>query len=404
MKLLKQEKVLFLENVNQAAVDIFKNAGFKDIEVLPTAISEEELMERIPEIAILGVRSRTWVKKDLIKKAKKLSAIGCFIVGVNKVDLEATESAGIPVFHGPFSSTRSVAELTIGFVFSLFRKIHEKNLGTHDNKWLKKVDGQEIRGKTIGIIGFSNIGSQVGLMAENLGMKVIFYDVANVLPLGNAIRKKSVNEILQESDIVTIHVPSLPSTKGMINDKSLAKMKKGSFLINTSRGDIVEEEAICRALDSGQLGGYATDVYANEPKSPDEPLNTPLSKYPSALLTPHIGGSTKEAQTGIGQEVAQKLIDFIETGKTADAINFPRLMLPPHEKTHRILHIHKNTPGMLASINDELAKRSINISSQYLQTSKNIGYVVTDIDSKCNNEVFESIKNIPHTIKCHVIS
>lgn len=404
MKGLKNEKVLFLENVNQAAVDMFKKAGFKDVEVLSSAIPEEELMKRIKDVAVLGVRSRTWLKKDLFKKAKKLVAVGCFIVGVNKVDMEAAEKAGAPVFHGPFSSTRSVAELAMGFVFSLFRKVHEKNLGAHESKWLKKVDGQEVRGKTIGIIGFSNIGSQVGMMAEALGMNVIYYDVANVLPLGNAKRMKTVDSLLKKADVVSIHVPSLPSTRGMINKDSLAKMKDGALLINTSRGDILNEEDVCAALESGQLGGLATDVYTTEPKSPKDPLESPYVKYPNALLTPHIGGSTAEAQSGIGAEVAGKLLDFLQTGKTADAINFPRLMLPPHEKTHRVLHIHKNVPGMLAAINDAFASQKINISGQYLETTKHIGYCVTDIDGECSDDVFDQLKGIEGTVKCHVLS
>ena len=404
MQKIKNEKVLLLENINQKAVDMLKKAGFKNIELLPSAIPEEELMKKIEDVAMLGVRSRTWLKKDLFKKAKNLKAIGCFIVGVNKVDLEEAEKTGIPVFHGPFSSTRSVAELTIAFTLSLFRKIHEKNLGAHAGQWLKKVDGQEIRGKTIGIIGFSNIGSQVGLMAEALGMKVIFYDVANVLPLGNAKRKSTIKGVLKEADVITLHVPSLPSTQGMINDETISQMKDGALLINTSRGDIVDDKAVCKALKSSKLGGFATDVYTKEPKSPTEELKTPYAKYPNALLTPHIGGSTAEAQTGIAKEVANKLIDFIATGKTADAINFPKIMLPPHQNTNRFLHIHKNSPGILAKINSVFEKQGINIASQFLNTSKNIGYVVTDIESGKTEKILKELKAIPQTIKCYFLS
>jgi D-3-phosphoglycerate dehydrogenase len=320
------------------------------------------------------------------------------------VDLKAAETAGVPVFHGPFSSTRSVAELAIGFVFALFRKVGEKNLGAHQGKWLKKVDGAEIRGKTIGIIGFSNIGSQVGLMAEALGMNVIYYDVANVLPLGNAQRKENLDDLYKEADVISVHVPSLPTTRGMINKEAISKMKDGAMVINTSRGDIFNDQDICEALESGKLGGIATDVYTTEPKSPQEPLESPFIKYPNALLTPHIGGSTKEAQSGIGAEVAGKVLDFLHTGKTADAINFPKLNLPPHQGTHRVLHIHENVPGMLAKLNDTFGRKDINIAAQFLETSNNIGYVVTDIDCECSKEIFEEVRSIPHTIKSYVLS
>lgn len=401
---IKKEKVLLLENVNQNAVEMFKEAGFENIELLPTAISEEELMEKISDVAVLGVRSRTMIKESLLQKAKNLRAIGCFIVGVNKVDLQFAEKMGVPVFHGPFSSTRSVAELAIGFTISLFRKIHNKNLGAHKGEWRKKVDGAEIRGKTMGILGFSNIGSQVGLMAEALGMNVIFYDVMNMLPLGNAVKKNSMEEVLKEADVVSIHVPSLPATQGMINKKTLSLMKDGAYLINTSRGDIVVEEDVCEALESGKLGGFATDVYAKEPKSPEEPLESPFIKYENALLTPHIGGSTKEAQTGIAKEVAGKLLDYLLNGRTADAINFPKITPPPKEGTHRFMHIHENVPGMLAKINAIFEAKNINIASQFLNTSKNIGYVITDIEAAESEEILNDLQKIPHTIKCYFIS
>ncbi|MCT4591930.1 MAG: phosphoglycerate dehydrogenase [Candidatus Gracilibacteria bacterium] len=403
MRDIKKEKVLFLENINQKAVDMFKEAGFENIEVLPSAISEEELLERISDVAVLGVRSRTWIKPNVLEQAKNLVAMGCFIVGVNKVDLNFAEQRGVPVFHGPFSSTRSVAELTMGFVISLFRKIHEKNLGAHEGKWLKKVDGMEVRGKTLGIVGFSNIGSQVGLLAEAMGMRVIFYDVANVLPLGNVERKATLDELYAEADVVTVHVPSLPSTRGMINKQTINKMKDGVMLINTSRGDIFNEEDIAEGLKSGKVGGVAIDVYQKEPKSPIEPLETCLKDFPNALLTPHIGGSTAEAQEGIATEVAGKLLDYLKNGKTADSINFPKLFLAPKEQSHRVLHIHENTPGMLAKINETFASHNINIASQYLNTSRQIGYVVTDIEADFNDELQEQLGSIPHTVRCHVI-
>ena len=401
---LKQAKVLLIENINKSAINYFQEKGFENIKVIPQVLKPQELEKEIADVDILGIRSATWIKEELLEKAKKLLAIGCFIVEVNKVDLISTEKRGIPVFHGPFSSTRSVAELTIGLIFSLFRKIGEKNLAAHQGKWLKKTDGLELRSKTLGIIGFSNIGSQVGQMAESLGMKVIFYDVANVLSFGNCERKNHLDEVLRESDVITVHVPSLPATKGMINAKAIAKMKKGSFIINTSRGDITDEQAICDALKSGHLSGVALDVFAKEPKSLNEELESPLKNFPGAILTPHIGGSTKEAQRNIGEEVAKKLIDFLQIGKTADAINFPRVYTSsPQKNIKRIIHIHKNIPGMLTGINDIFSSKNINISSQNLKTSQHIGYAVLDIEGQCDQSIQEKLKNLPGTIRCNIL-
>jgi len=312
-------KTLLLENVNPAAAQMLADFGAK-VETIGSAIDEAQLLQKLENVQILGVRSRTWLRKDLLEKAKDLKVIGAFIVGVNKIDLQAAGELGIPVFHGPFASTRSVAELAMGFVFQLFRKVGEKNLGAHSSQWLKKVDGREIRGKTLGIVGFSNIGSQLGQMAEALGMRVIFHEVANVLPRGLA-QRVDFDFLLENSDAVSIHVPSLPATRNLFSRETIGKMKKGAFLINTARGDVWNEADVCEALQSGQLGGVATDVFPTEPKSPQESLHSPLTEFSNAILTPHIGGSTFEAQVGIAKEVAGKVLHFLRTGDFRDAIN-----------------------------------------------------------------------------------
>ncbi|HQF27328.1 MAG TPA: phosphoglycerate dehydrogenase [Bacteroidia bacterium] len=393
-------KVLLLENVHPSAVKMFKNSGYSDIEIHSGSLSEKELMDKISKVHILGIRSKTLLTDNILKKAEKLLAVGAFCIGTNQIDMKSATREGIAVFNSPFSNTRSVAELVIGLSIILMRRITEKNEGAHKGLWLKESSGCfEVRGKTLGIIGYGHIGSQVSVLAESMGMKVIFYDVASKLSLGNATPCRSMDELLKNSDIVSLHVPGNNETKNLINYSRLKKMKKGAILINLSRGDVMDVKAVKEALISKQIGGLGVDVFPEEPQSNKDIFSSPLQNLPNVILTPHIGGSTMEAQEAIGLDVAEKLISFTETGSSNGSLTVPEISLPLLNNAHRILHIHHNVPGVLSQVNGVLSKMKVNILGQYLQTNREIGYVVLDIDKKSSSKAMGELKKVKNTIR-----
>tara|TARA_R110000868_G_scaffold218576_1_gene468878 strand:+ start:19722 stop:20948 length:1227 start_codon:yes stop_codon:yes gene_type:complete len=397
--------ILLLEGVHEKAVQSFERAGYKNIKYLAGALEGDALEEALKNTHILGLRSRTQLTKNILEKAPKLIAAGCFCIGTNQVDLIAAQAQGVPIFNAPFSNTRSVAELVIGETILLMRGIPEKNAAIHkDGTWLKSAAGSfEVRGKTLGIVGYGHIGMQVATLAENLGMNVIYYDIENKLSMGNATPVNSLQELLTRADVVTLHVPQTEQTNNMIKGKELALMQEGSILINASRGTVVDINDLADALKTKHLKGAAIDVFPIEPSSKEEKLNSPLCGMPNTILTPHIGGSTKEAQENIALEVADKLIKYSDNGSTLGAVNFAEVNLPSHKNCHRILHVHVNKPGMLNALNDIFTFMGVNISAQYLQTKGNIGYVVTDIDDAGDNIDIARFKNLPGTIKARVL-
>jgi D-3-phosphoglycerate dehydrogenase len=396
--------ILFLENISDAAVRHFKDGGYVSARKLSGALSEEELINEVKDVHLLGIRSKTQITARVLEAAKKLQAIGCFCIGVNQVDLKAATKQGVIVFNAPYSNTRSVAELVIGLSIMLIRRIPDKNKAAHDGVWLKEAKGSyELRGKTLGIIGYGNIGSQVSVLAEAIGMKVIFYDVVTRLPLGNAVAKRSLKEVFSKSDIITLHVPETSNTKNLINKTNLKHFKKGSILINYARGEVVDLEALRKALMAGQLSGAAIDVFPWEPEKNGDRFQTPLQDLSNVILTPHIGGSTEEAQQNIGEDVSNKLFRFLEMGSTLGSHTVPSISLPAQEGTHRILHIHRNVPGVLSEINTTLSKNHINILAQYLKTNEEIGYVVLDVDKKISNHAFQLLKEVKETIKVRLL-
>ena len=397
-------KVLLLENISDAAVGQLASAGYTQIERLGGALSEEQLIKAVKGVHLLGIRSKTKITSNVIGAADKLLAIGAFCIGVNQIDRHAAAEKGIAVFNAPYSNTRSVAELVIGMCVMLIRKIADKNAAAHRGEWMKDSSGSyELRGKTLGIVGYGNIGSQVSNLAEALGMHVLYYDVATKLPLGNAKQVHDLKDLLKRSNIVTLHVPSDPSTKNLINADMIKAMKKGSILINHSRGDVVDLEAVRKALLSGKLAGAAVDVFPEEPEKNGDPFTSVLQNLPNVILTPHIGGSTEEAQANIGVDVTAKLIKYLDFGTSEGSHTVPPVNLPPQAGTHRILHIHKNIPGVLGEINSRLSKRGINFAGQYLKTNDEIGYVILDVDSKLSQEAFEILKDIKGTIRARMV-
>ena len=396
--------ILFLENISDVAVKHFNAAGYTNVKKLNGALSEEELIAAVKNVHLLGIRSKTQVTRRVLDAAEKLQAIGCFCIGVNQVDLRTATRNGVAVFNAPYSNTRSVAELVIGASIMLIRKILDKNKAAHEGRWMKDASGSyELRGKTLGIIGYGNIGKQVSVLAESLGMKVIFYDTEIKLPLGNAEDRKSFKEVVSKSDIVTLHVPELPSTKNMVNKSSLKYFKKGSILINYARGEVVDLEALRKALLEGLLGGAAVDVFPVEPEKNGDPFHTPMQGLRNVLLTPHIGGSTQEAQHNIGDDVSNKLFNYLEKGISTGSHSIPGLALPPQEGTHRILHIHNNVPGVLSEINTQLSRHKINILGQYLKTNDEIGYVVLDVDKNISRNALELLRKVKATIKVRML-
>ena len=397
-------KILLTEGVHKCAVKEFNNAGYHNIEYLTKALSEQELLKKIKDVHLLGIRSKTNVPRVVFEKANKLLGVGCFCIGVNQVDLDAATETGVTVFNSPYSNTRSVAELVIASSIMLVRKIPEKNEAAHRGVWLKEAKGSyELRGKTIGIIGYGHIGSQVSVLGESMGLNVIYYDIVPKLPLGNARSVKSLNELLKRSDVVTLHVPATSETKNMMTATRLRQMKKGSILLNLSRGNVVDIDALKDALDSKHLSGAAIDVFPVEPKSKGEMLETPLRDMPNVILTPHIGGSTVEAQENIGMDVSAKLINLVDAGATVGSHTVPPLSLPTQKDTNRILHIHHNVPGVLSEINSILRDLNVNIVGQYLKTNEKIGYVVLDIEGTIAKKALEQLKKIEHTIRARIL-
>jgi len=403
----KQEiRVLLLEGVSASAIDTFKAAGYSQIELHDKSLPEDELKRRIAEAHLIGIRSSTQLTAEVLAHAKRLIAVGCFCIGTNQVNLEAAQGLGIPVFNAPYSNTRSVAELVLAEAILLMRRIPQKNAECHRGGWSKSASGSfEVRDKVLGIVGYGHIGTQVGLLAEGLGMRVIFHDIEPKLTLGNARAAASLDDLLQRSDIVTLHVPETPQTAMMIDAGRLAKMRKGSALINASRGTVVDIEALAQSLRSGHLSGAAVDVFPLEPKANDEAFVSPLIGMDNVILTPHIGGSTLEAQDNIGIEVAAKLVRYSDNGSTLSAVNFPEATLPEHPHSHRLLHIHRNMPGMLSRINEIFSQQNINIDGQYLQTNANIGYVVADVSTTQAQaaELKDALAAIPGTLRTRVL-
>ncbi|MEP7147905.1 MAG: phosphoglycerate dehydrogenase [Acidobacteriota bacterium] len=397
-------KILLLENISDAAVGELKGYGYAVVEKINGALSEEELMKAVKGVHLLGIRSKTKITKNVIEAADKLLAIGAFCIGVNQVDQKVATEKGIAVFNAPHANTRSVAELIIGLSVMLIRKIADKNTAAHQGRWMKDAAGSfELRGKTLGIIGYGNIGSQVSNMAEAMGMHVVYYDVATKLPHGNAKQIRDLKELLRQSNIVTLHVPSDATTRELINADSIKSMRRGAILINHSRGDVVDLDALGKAIKSGKLAGAAVDVFPEEPEKSGDVFACALQNLPNVILTPHIGGSTEEAQANIGLDVTAKLVKYLELGTSEGSHTVPPVSLPPQAGTHRILHIHRNIPGVLGDINSRLSKRKINIVGQYLNTNPEIGYVILDVESKISKEAFEILKGIKGTLRARMV-
>lgn len=397
-------KVLFLENISDKAVQYFKQQGYADVKKVTGALSEEELIKVIKDVHILGIRSKTFVSKKVLDSAKKLQAIGCFCIGVNQVDLKACKQKGIAVYNAPYSNTRSVAELVIGASILLIRRILDKNKAAHNGIWNKEAKGSfELRGKTMGIIGYGNIGMQLSVMAEAMGMRVQFYDIETKLPLGNAQARKSIKEIVGSSDIISLHIPETNQTKNLINKALIKQFKSGSILVNYARGEVVDLVALAEAIQEKHIAGAAIDVFPVEPEKNGDAFGTPLQGLSNVLLTPHIGGSTEEAQENIGEDVSIKLYQYLERGVSNGSHTIPSLSLPPVDGAHRILHIHKNVPGVLGAINTLLSKNKINIVGQYLKTNDEIGYVVLDVDSKLSKQAMTLLKEVKETIKVRML-
>jgi D-3-phosphoglycerate dehydrogenase len=397
-------KITLLENISNSAVAELEAGGYTEIRRISAALSEQELINEIKGVHILGIRSKTQITENVIEAADKLLAVGAFCIGTNQIDLSAATEKGVAVFNAPYSNTRSVAELVIGLCVMLIRKIADKNAAAHRGVWLKDAKGAfELRGKTLGIIGYGNIGSQVSVMAEALGMNVVYYDVLTKLPHGNAKQIRDLNELLQQSHIVTLHVPSDASTRNMIDDATISAMPDGAILINYSRGDVVDLDALRNAIEYGKISGAAIDVFPFEPEKSGDEFTSPLQNLPNVILTPHIGGSTEEAQANIGLDVTAKLINYLELGTSNGSLTVPELNLPPQDRTHRVLHIHENIPGVLSEINSRLSENNINILGQFLKTNDRIGYVILDVDTKLSQEAFEILRNVKGTIKTRMV-
>ncbi|MFP6809346.1 MAG: phosphoglycerate dehydrogenase [Pseudomonadales bacterium] len=397
-------RILLLEGVHTSAMETFRQFGYSNIEQLPGSLPQDELLKSIRNTHILGIRSRTQINEEVLKSANKLITIGCFCIGTNQVNLNEAVRNGVAVFNAPFSNTRSVAELVIAEAILLLRGIPEKNARAHQGIWQKTAKNSfEIRGKKLGIVGYGNIGSQLSVLAEGLGMQVQFHDTVHKLPLGNARQVKDLSTLLSDSDVVSFHVPEDKSTKGLMGEKEFQLMKKGSILINASRGTVINIDALASALASKHLSGAAIDVFPEEPVSTKDPFESPLQQFDNCILTPHVGGSTMEAQENIGSEVANKLIRFSDNGSSQTSVNFPQVALPAHQGNHRILHIHHNNPGIIARINHFFSEHSINISAQFLQTNEQIGYVVMDIDEEYSQLAIQELSAIEGTIKARVL-
>ncbi len=395
-------KVLLCENIHKNAVELFKRNGYGSVELIHEALDAEALKKKIKNVHILGIRSRTKLTKDVLQAAEKLMTVGCFCIGTNQVDLMTAKRMGIPVFNAPYSNTRSVAELVIAEIIMLFRGIPQRSWGAHEGEWDKSVKGaREIRGKVIGIVGYGHIGTQLSVIAEAMGMQVRFYDVIEKLAIGNAQSCRSLDELLQVADVVTMHVPETPETKNMMNAARFKKMKKGGYFINAARGTVVDIPALAEVLKSGHIAGAALDVFPKEPSGPEEKFKSPLQGLRNVILTPHIGGSTEEAQVNIGSEVAEKLVKYSDNGSTLGAVNFVEAALPTQAGVTRFMHIHRDEPGVLAKILQVFSRRNINIAGQYLRTDGEIGYVVTDVSGKVEMgaDIRKELAEIPGTVR-----
>ena len=395
-------KFVLFEGVHQNALDVLHAAGYTNIDYYKKALDGEALIEAIKDAHFIGLRSRTHLTKEVLEKAPKLVAIGCFCIGTNQVDLAAAKQRGIPVFNAPFSNTRSVAELVLGEIILLMRQVAKANMEVHRGVWNKSASGaNEVRNKKLGIIGYGHIGSQLSVIAESLGMNVYFYDIENKLPLGNAQQVSSLEELLSSCDVISLHVPENDSTKNLMNKERIGQLKEGAVLINAARGTVVDIDALAARLADGSLRGAAIDVFPEEPASINDPFESPLRQFDNVILTPHIGGSTAEAQANIGTEVANKFVKYSDNGSTLSAVNFPEVSLPIHTKAKRLLHIHENRPGILNKINQVFV--DLNIASQFLQTDPKIGYVVIDVELDDAHAALEQLKAIDGTIKARVL-
>lgn len=397
-------RFLLLEGVHQTALDTLKAAGYTNIEYLTGSVPEDQLKEKIADAHFIGIRSRTQLTEEVFDCAKKLVAVGCFCIGTNQVDLEAARERGIAVFNAPYSNTRSVAELVLAEAILLLRGIPEKNAVCHRGGWLKSASNSyEIRGKKLGIVGYGSIGTQLSVLAESLGMQVLFYDVVTKLPLGNASQVGNLYDLLGQADIVTLHVPETAATKWMIGEKEIRAMKKGAILLNAARGTVVEIDALAAAIKDKHLNGAAIDVFPVEPRSNNDEFVSPLRGLDNVILTPHVGGSTMEAQANIGSEVAEKLVKYSDNGTSVSSVNFPEVALPSHPGKHRLLHIHQNIPGVMSEINKVFAENGINISGQFLQTNEKVGYVVIDVDAEYSEMALEKLQQVSGTIRSRVL-
>jgi len=399
-----QIRVLLLEGIHQHAESTFREAGYTSVTRLSDALRGQDLLDAIAGTEIIGVRSRTQLTPEVLEAAERLLAIGCFCIGTNQVALDVAAAMGVPVFHAPHSNTRSVAELVLGLSVMLMRDVHRKSLLAHEGVWKKSAVGShELRGKTLGIVGYGHIGSQVSILAEAFGLNVIYHDIVPKLTLGNARAMPSLDALLATSDIVSLHVPETEITRGLMSGARLDRMKQGGYLINASRGSVVDVEALAERLRDGRIGGAAVDVFPKEPKSKDEGFESPLRGIPNVILTPHVGGSTEEAQESIGADVAGQLIAYSDSGATTASVNFPQLALAPQDDVHRVLHIHRNRPGVLSAINDLLADRGVNILGQHLQTRGELGYVVLDVDEVDAGDILPPLRTIDGTIRARVL-
>ncbi|WP_154223585.1 phosphoglycerate dehydrogenase [Marinicella rhabdoformis] len=398
-------KVVLLEGVHPDAEQMFRQDGYDNLHVLKSTPDDAELKVLLKDAHILGIRSRTQLKGDILDSCGKLMAVGTFCIGTNQVDLETCKKRGIPVFNAPFSNTRSVAELVMGEIILLLRGVPEKNAKAHRGEWFKSaLNSNETRGKTLGIVGFGHIGSQLGILAEAMGMKVKYFDIENKLPLGNSEAIASLHDLLPQIDVLTLHVPSTELTKNMIGETELSLLPKGAYVINAARGDILDIEALAAHMESGHLNGAAVDVYPTEPASNSEPFESPLRQFDNVILTPHIGGSTQEAQVNIANEVADKLIKYSNNGSTSSAVNFPEVSLPSlHEDLTRVMHIHENKPGMLEKLNHAFSSQGINIAAMYLQTSGDVGFVIMDVQCESSDPIVAQLKDIEGTVRVRVL-
>ncbi|MDJ0387879.1 phosphoglycerate dehydrogenase [Roseomonas sp. E05] len=398
-------RILLLEGVAESADALLGAAGYASIQRESKALEGEALKAALQGVHLLGIRSRTQLTREVLEAADRLIAVGCFCIGTNQVDLAAAKRLGIPVFNAPFSNTRSVAELVMGEIVMLLRRIPDRSRAAHDGGWDKSAENsREVRGKTLGIVGYGNIGSQLSVLAEAFGMRVIYYDTVPKLPHGNAVAAAGLHDLLGAADVVSLHVPETAETIGLIGAAEVAAMRRGALLINNARGRVMDLEAVAEGLRSGHLLGAAADVFPEEPKRNGERFSSPLQGLPNVILTPHIGGSTEEAQTRIGEETARKLADYSDTGATLGAVNFPEVTLPARPSGTRFMHVHRNVPGVLAAMNEIFSRFSVNISAQYLQTDPEIGYVVIDADGVADPDaVLGALRQIPGTIRARLL-